>query len=62
MLSSRNLRSGPASSWTDASPKVAKVGKASPAKALASSVNPFEVAQQQGVVEKEADADKGVAP
>ena len=41
---------------------MAKVGKASPAKALASSDNPFEVAQQQGVAEEEADANKGVAP
>ena len=32
------------------------------AKALASSNNPSKVAQQQGVAEKEANANKGVAP
>ena len=54
--------SGLASSRTDTSPEVAEIGKASPAKALASSDNPSEVAQQQGAAEEEADANKGVAP
>ena len=36
---------GPTSSRTNASPKVAEVGKASPAKALVFSDNPSEVAQ-----------------
>ena len=41
---------------------MAEVGKTNLAKALASFNNPFEVAQQHKVVEKEADADKGGAP
>ena len=43
---------GSANSRTDASPKVAKMGKANLAKALTSSDKPLEVAQQQGVAEK----------
>ena len=40
---------------------MAEVGKTNLAKALASFNNPFEMAQQHEVAEKEADADKGVA-
>ena len=54
--------SSPASSRTGASLEVAEVGKTNLAKALASFNNPFEVAQQHEVAEKEADVDKGVAP
>ena len=53
---------GSTNSKADTPFEVTELGKGSPAKALSSSSNTSEEAQQQGVVEKEANADKGVAP
>ena len=53
--------SGSTCSRTYPTPKVAKVGKDNPAKVLTSSDNPFEVAKDPGVIEKEKNANKGVA-
>ena len=54
--------SSSANSKADTSSEVAELGKGTLAKAFPNSSSMSEEAQQQGVVEKEADADKGVAP
>ena len=51
-----------ANSKTNTALKVAELGKASPAKALTSSDNLSEVVKQSGVVEKEVNTTRGVAP
>ena len=53
---------GSASSNVDTSSEVAELGKGSPTKVPPSSDRPSEEAQQYGVAEKEADANKGVTP
>ena len=52
----------PASSKTDTISKVVDMGKASPSKVLPSPNSPSKVAKQPGVVEKETNTSKGVAP
>ena len=54
--------SGPVSSKTDTASKVVDMGKASPANVLPSSNSLSKVAEQPGVVEKEIDTTKGLAP
>ena len=53
---------GPASSKTDIASEVADMGKARPTKVLPVPNNPSKVAEQPGVVEKETNTTKGVAP
>ena len=53
---------GSASSKVNTSFKVAELGKGSPTKVPPSSDSPSEEAHQHGVTEKQADANKGVAP
>ena len=54
--------SGSTCSRTYPTPEVAKVGKDNPAKVLTSSDNLSEVAEDPGVIEKEKNANKGMAP
>ena len=54
--------SGPDSSKTDTASKVTDVGKASPTKVLPLLDSPFKVVEHPGVVEKEINTTKGVAP
>ena len=54
--------SSSANSKTNTALEVVELGKASPAKALTSSDNLSEVVKQSGVVEKEVNTTRGVAP
>ena len=54
--------SGSTCSRTYPTPEVAKVGKDNPTKVLTSSDNLSEVAEDPGVIEKEKNANKGMAP